>query len=217
MITQMCSDPKSLFLLDMTVLETYVDTMKILTPSIINLFMVMLTSIPSTQDYSSENEIAAGDDANVVGFDDSDEDQAADAAAEAAAEAAEAAAEAAEAAAEAADGVDYRLLDEWFPLTSDVNNAIYFMKYKNIRNSDNQNPTAWVKSEHSKDKTVEYREKLRLIRFDCINNKLSILTSIAYKADGNILSQFDGDGSSIYIVPDSIGESFAAFACPASK
>lgn len=71
-----------------------------------------------------------------------------------------------------------------------------------------------MKSDHSKDKTVEHRKAMRLLQFDCRNDKVTILTVTEYDADGTVSDRIVGDGSSQYIVPDSITESFAKFVCP---
>lgn len=77
---------------------------------------------------------------------------------------------------------------------------------------------AWVKVDHSQDRSVSYRETIELFSFDCAARSYRLLSYVDYDSYGKVVnshSQPDYSYGTGYepIIPDSIGETISTVAC----
>lgn len=94
---------------------------------------------------------------------------------------------------------------------NDVSGGVWTVELKDVKRSLGT-VTAWIKSEHSNDKSVEYRQSVRRVYFDCNGNyRVTAITN--YDANGKILFNWDGYGTMGAIRPDTVFESFESRLC----
>lgn len=112
---------------------------------------------------------------------------------------------------------------DWKQIGSTVDDSVYFMDPERIKVVGTKKHV-WVKVDHSRDRSVTYRESMRLLSFDCDKQQSKLLYYNSTDSYGkSVKSQnFPDYGSSIGyspIVPDSIGETISRLACydPASQ
>lgn len=103
--------------------------------------------------------------------------------------------------------------NEWLPVASGANGSRYFIRISDLINSTNQKPRVWIKTDHSKNKTVEYRTMMALITFDCVGETYTTLSQTSHMPDGSIGRNWKGRQTD-YIEPDSVAEIWASRVCP---
>lgn len=108
--------------------------------------------------------------------------------------------------------------NEWVVVATDTSGSVWKLRRSDIANETNLNPQVWVTIDHSRDKTVQYRQSKRLIVFDCAGWRSKSISVIRYRADGAVVSSFDPSYPQYsYIVPDTVIEGAAQNACPTPK
>lgn len=106
--------------------------------------------------------------------------------------------------------------NEWLPVITGASGAIFMIRAKDLNNSTDKSPKVWIKTDHSKNKTVEYRTMMALISFDCTADKYTTLSQTAHMPDGSIGHRWKGYETN-YIVPETAAEAWAAAVCPAQS
>jgi hypothetical protein len=106
---------------------------------------------------------------------------------------------------------------EWIPIGTSVDNSVWQMDATRIRTVGSKQQ-AWVKVDHSRDRTVPWRESLRLFSFDCTAQTYKMLSYVNRDSYGKTVGSrsFSDYGSSIGyepLVPDSMAESVSEIAC----
>lgn len=114
-------------------------------------------------------------------------------------------------------------VDGWrFVTESDLD--LYFYKPKSLKISRSIR-VAWFKDVHKigmvrKDIPADEYKQLDLLRFDCANRKMSILSHAAYKESGEVIEsgEFPADPTYLsHVIPDTTGEKMLDFVCKRSK
>ena len=110
---------------------------------------------------------------------------------------------------------------EWIPIATSVDNSVWQMDAARIRTVGTKQQ-AWVKIDHSRDRTVAWRESLRLFSFDCAAQTYKLLSYVNRDSYGKIVgSQSYSDYGSVGyepLVPDSVAEAASEVACyPANQ
>jgi hypothetical protein len=75
----------------------------------------------------------------------------------------------------------------WVYVTTHNNGADYYYDSDTIQRSGNQ-VTVWRKLDHSRNKTVKYREEKSQYRYDCSRRTYTLLNIIIYYPDGKVES-----------------------------
>jgi hypothetical protein len=103
----------------------------------------------------------------------------------------------------------------WVYVTENEKNAVYYYDSDTIRGSGNQ-VTAWVKVDHSRDKTVKAREALTRYRFDCADRTWTLLSTTDYYPNGKTetFTWETYEQKEIAVVPDSVMEGVLEAVCP---
>ena len=106
---------------------------------------------------------------------------------------------------------------EWFKIGTSVHQADYFMDPARIK-TVNGKRQAWAKVDHSRDRTVSYRESMRLFTFDCDKQTYKILYYSNTDSYGKIIDSHSFTDSSYGfgydpIVPESMAETVGKVAC----
>jgi hypothetical protein len=95
----------------------------------------------------------------------------------------------------------------WVEIGYDASGSVWKMRIKDIKNQTNYTPTVWIELDHSKDKTIRYRNTKTLITFDCQGKKSKTLSSITYFANGTVKDLYDPIYPEFHFVaPDTIIE-----------
>lgn len=102
----------------------------------------------------------------------------------------------------------------WAYVTESQSNAVFYYDSDTIQRSGNQ-VTAWVKSDHSRDRTVKKRENKDRIRYNCAQKTLTVLQQIKYYPDGKsemlIVKPYEQE--ELAIPPDSVAEAMLEAVC----
>ena len=102
----------------------------------------------------------------------------------------------------------------WTYVTKDKENVDYYYNRKSIQRAKNI-VTVWERRDHSKDKTVKYREGKTLVRYDCDENKYTVLNFHEYYPGEQVNSFYvpTNQQQEMLIVPDTLGETMMKAAC----
>jgi hypothetical protein len=113
-------------------------------------------------------------------------------------------------------------LAEWVQVSRAANGAEYYMDANRI-SSENGRVQAWIKADHSKNRTVSYRSEMFLQSFICSSRKARLLAYTEYDSYGKIVGS-RSFSDSVYsdvgyspVTPDTVGETFMTIACNAGK
>jgi hypothetical protein len=106
---------------------------------------------------------------------------------------------------------------EWMRLITSRGGAVWYMDPDRIKKVGGKTQ-AWVKIDHTSDRSVSWRETLQMISFDCPGQKYRMLSYVAYDTYGKTVgskNQPDYGYGVGYdpIIPDSVMESVAEVAC----
>lgn len=106
---------------------------------------------------------------------------------------------------------------EWIPIGTSVNEATWLMDADRVKVVSGK-VQAWIKVDHSKDRTVTWRESKRLISFDCNADKFRMLSFVNYDSYGKVVASknYSDYGYGIGyepVIPDSMIETASKLAC----
>lgn len=106
---------------------------------------------------------------------------------------------------------------EWLSIGSSVADAEYYMDGDRIKSVSGRRQ-AWVKVDHSRDRSVTYRESMRLLSFDCGKQTYKLLYASNTDSYGKQVSSFNYSDSAygvgyVPIVPESMAETIGKVAC----
>ncbi|MBT2242344.1 hypothetical protein JQK15_02230 [Sphingobium sp. BHU LFT2] len=106
---------------------------------------------------------------------------------------------------------------EWESIGSATNGTEWFMDGNRIKTVSGKKQ-AWIKLNHSRNKSIQWRETLQLISFDCQAGKYRTLSVISYDSYGKVVSSQNYSDYSYGVgydplVPDSMAESASLIAC----
>lgn len=106
---------------------------------------------------------------------------------------------------------------EWVSIGSATNGTEWFMDWNRIKTVGNKKQ-AWIQLNHSRNRSVSWRQTLQLVSFDCSAAKYRTLSIIAYDAYGKVVSSENYNDYSYGVgydplVPESMAESASQVAC----
>ena len=103
---------------------------------------------------------------------------------------------------------------EWTPVYIDTNNAIYFYDSETIRRSGNV-VTVWEKRDHSRDRTVKYREVKAKRSYNCSARTSILFSVIVYYPNGKVESEEVPDYAQTTesVAPETVGEATLEAVC----
>lgn len=105
---------------------------------------------------------------------------------------------------------------EWTKVGTTAAGADYFLDPARIRTVSGK-VRVWVKMDHRRDRGAAFRSSMTLMAFDCANQLWKMLSVTTFdslgKAAGSSGMASDYGGYEP-ILPDSVGERIATFACP---
>jgi hypothetical protein len=103
---------------------------------------------------------------------------------------------------------------EWIPVFIDTKNAIYYYDIETIRRSRNV-VTVWEKRDHSRDRTVKYREVKAKRSYNCSARTSILLSVIVYYPNGKVESEEFPDYAQTTesVAPDTSGEDILEAVC----
>jgi hypothetical protein len=106
---------------------------------------------------------------------------------------------------------------DWLPVGTSTNDSIWFMDGGRVKSSGGK-VHAWVKIDHSKDRSVTWRESKRLFSFDCTTEKYKMLSYVNYDTYGKVVASQSFSDSSYGIgyepiIPESMVETIGDVAC----
>jgi len=106
---------------------------------------------------------------------------------------------------------------EWVSIGSATNGTEWFMDANRIKTVGSKKQ-AWIQLDHSRNRSVSWRQTLQLISFDCSASKYRTLSIIAYDAYGKVVSSENYTDYSYSVgydplVPESMAESASLVAC----
>ena len=108
-------------------------------------------------------------------------------------------------------------LAEWVQVDTSADGAVWYMDPVRSRTVGNHRQ-AWVKVDHTRDRSVAYRSSLELFSYNCDARTSRILSFTDYDSMGKVMrtqTQPDYGYETGYspVVPDSIGETLMNRAC----
>jgi hypothetical protein len=106
---------------------------------------------------------------------------------------------------------------EWVKVGSAVTKSVWYVDSDRVK-SVNDTKQAWVKVDHSQDKSVSWRQTMSLWSFKCNEQKYRVLTTVRYDSYGKVISSHNSPeysyGSNFDpIIPDSIAEAVFISVC----
>lgn len=85
-----------------------------------------------------------------------------------------------------------------------VSGSVFWVVAKDItRENDNKIITAWVRGDHSSDKSVSYRSSVSRVTLNC-NGLIRTSAYTSYSAEGKAIKSWNGFGTDSYIRPDTM-------------
>jgi hypothetical protein len=113
-------------------------------------------------------------------------------------------------------------LAEWIRVSSSVAGSVYYMDGERI-SSENGRVRAWVKVDHSKNRSVRYRSEMQLWSFICASQKTKLLSYTEYDSYGKTVGSNDMSDS-VYsdvgysaVTPETVAETIMTIACAQSS
>jgi hypothetical protein len=105
----------------------------------------------------------------------------------------------------------------WVYVTTHANGADYYYDSDTIQRSGSQ-VTVWRKLDHSRNKTVKYREEKSQYRYDCSRRTYTLLNIITYYPDGKVESfTWKAHEQEIEsVVPETVSEAVLEAVCAAT-
>ena len=101
------------------------------------------------------------------------------------------------------------------PIIESPDGAFYSGNIPSLR-ANEKGYEIWVIADHSKDKSVSYRESRQLLKFDCQNRGAALASWVHYLPSGRILSRGSIDQFLLDyepVVPGSVSEGLMNFVC----
>lgn len=111
---------------------------------------------------------------------------------------------------------------EWIKVSRDVAGSDYYMDPARMTKTSNR-VQAWVKVDHSKNRSISYRSEMQLHSFICAAQKSRLLSFTEYDSYGKVVrskSVIDTSYSDIGydpITPETVGETLMRIACGDSE
>ncbi|GAB5483501.1 MAG: hypothetical protein Pars92KO_32580 [Parasphingorhabdus sp.] len=105
--------------------------------------------------------------------------------------------------------------NEWLTVVTGANGAIHMIRAKDLNNLKNMAPRVWIKTDHSKNKTVDYRSMMELVRFDCAADKYTVLSQTSHMPDGTVGHRWKGHDTD-FITPETVADAWAQAVCPSA-
>lgn len=76
---------------------------------------------------------------------------------------------------------------DWFEIGTSSNNSVWMVDFERMKVISGK-VQVWVKADHSKDRTINYRQSMRMFSFDCKQSKVRLLSSVTYDSYGKVVS-----------------------------
>lgn len=105
----------------------------------------------------------------------------------------------------------------WIYLLTDNQGAAHYYDSETLQRTGNY-ITVWTKSDHSRDRTVKFRERKNRSRYECIGRKITNLMEIIYYPDGtNESAEYLPYQQTVRsIIPDTVAEKQMEAVCPSN-
>lgn len=108
---------------------------------------------------------------------------------------------------------------EWIEITTSQSGSVYTVDPEQIRVGE-ETSTAWMKIDHSNDRTERARYSMVFLRINCAERTYRELTRVSYRADGSTLKQSSQPDMHVYVaslyepaVPGSVGYRLVTTIC----
>lgn len=106
----------------------------------------------------------------------------------------------------------------WIRIGSDVSGSVWYMDPDRVENAGAR-VHAWVKIDSARDRSVKYRQAMRLYSSICSSKKIKLLSYSLYDSYGKVI-ETDSTADSAYsdydykyVTPDSMGEAVLQASC----
>jgi hypothetical protein len=111
---------------------------------------------------------------------------------------------------------------EWISVGKDATGSVWMMDGARL-SVEGGRVHAWVKIDASRDRTVTFKEGLRLFSSICSSRKIMALSAIDYDSYGKVVRSRSypdstySDAGYDYVTPDSMGETVLDISCTATS
>jgi hypothetical protein len=108
--------------------------------------------------------------------------------------------------------------NEWKAVATSVTGTVWHMRERDAQNQMIAAPRVWLKLDHSRDRSVVYRETKQFIEFECAARRTKTLETLRYNAEGGLVGQDTPSYPSFsYVPPDTVIEAVLMWACPSNS